>query len=81
MALMGSNLELIPIYLDAKDRDELIRLEYLNNQINGQKYNYNAPVQIKDGSYEVWFFADIKEWKDPSKLTKDEINIMRKFGE
>ena len=79
MAVYGSNLELIPIYLDAKDRDSLIKLMFLNNQINQQKYNYNSPQQVRNGSYEVWFFADIKEWEDPRELSEDDIRVLKGF--
>ena len=81
MSTFGSNLELIQVYLDGKTRDDIIRLQYFNNQINQTKYNYTAPVQLKNGTYEVWFYADIKEWQDPRDLTDEEKELIRKFGE
>lgn len=80
MAEYGANLELIPIYLDERSKDDLIRLMYLNNQTNQIKYNYmSAPV--KEGSrWVVWFYADIKTWQDPRELDEKDIEMMREFG-
>ena len=81
MSSYGANLELIPIKLQAKTEDELIVLMYLNNQINSIKYNYMSPYEKNNGTQIVWFYADIKEWNDPNDLTKEEIDMMRRFGE
>ena len=80
MAKFGANLELIPIYLESPSKDELIRLMFLNNQINAAKFNYMSP--LKDGkNWIVWFFADIKDWNDPNDLDEDDIAMLRSFGE
>jgi len=80
MASFGANLELIPIYLDSESKDGLVRLMYLNNQINSAKFNYMSPV--KDGKgWCVWFYADIKDWNDPRELSPEEQEMMRQFGE
>lgn len=80
MAAFGANLELIPIYLDSESKDELIRLMYLNNQINSSKYNYMSPL-LENKKWVVWFFADIKDWNDPREVTKEEADMIRQFGE
>lgn len=81
MANFGANLELIQIFLSGENEDEIVRLQFLNNQLNGVKYNYTPPAEKQDGSWIVWFYADIKEWKDPKELNEDEIQMLRKFGE
>lgn len=48
----------VPIYLEAKNKDDLIKLMYETNLINGKSYNYQPP--IKDGKrWVVWFYVDI----------------------
>jgi len=81
MANFGANLELIQIYLEGKTKDDIVRIQYLNNQINATKFNYTPPEQQKNGVWVVWFFADIKEWQDPRELNEEEINMLRTFGE
>ncbi|NQX99772.1 MAG: hypothetical protein HRT70_01315 [Flavobacteriaceae bacterium] len=72
MALYGVNLELVPIYLESDSKDELVRLMVINNQLNGQKFNYMSPM-LENNMWVVWFFADIKEWQDPNELSEEEI--------
>lgn len=79
MANYGANLSLVPIYLEHESKDELVRLTFLNNQINQIKFNYMSP--LKDGKkWIVWFYADIKDWKDPRKLSKDELRFVEGFN-
>ena len=80
MAAFGANLELIPIYLDSATKDGLIRLMYLNNQINSAKYNYMSPL-LDGKNWVVWFFADIKDWNDPREVSEEEEKMLRQFGE
>lgn len=45
----------IPIYLEASNKQTLIMLMILNNNMNGKSYNYMQP--LKDGSkWVVWFY-------------------------
>ena len=81
MADFGANLELIQIYLEGNTKDDIIRLQYLNNQVNAIKYNYVPPIEQKNGKWVVWFYADIKDWTDPTELNEEEISFLRKFGE
>jgi len=82
MANFGANLELIPVFLRAADEFKLIELMVLNNQLNQMKYNYiEAPKQEKKGTWIAWFYADIKEWQDPSDLNEDEASLVTGFKE
>ena len=83
MAEFGANLELIPIALIADDVSELYRLCYLNNVINQMKFIYALPVkELSNGKREIWFYGDIKIWKDPTTLSKDESDLaLGAFGE
>ncbi|MEE8323964.1 MAG: hypothetical protein V3R57_10110 [Candidatus Bathyarchaeia archaeon] len=81
MADFGANLELIPIALVADDLRGLFRLCYLNNVLNQTKYNYGLPAnELSDGKREIWFYGDIKDWKDPSDLTDEELFVLDSFG-
>lgn len=54
---MDYNPNLVNIYLEASDKDELIKMQLMNNMINNKAYNYQTPY--KDGKkWVVWFFAD-----------------------
>lgn len=82
MANFGANLNLIEICLGPATKEELFRLEWINNQINQQKYNYSAWVVAKyaknpkDNLYIVNFFADISDWKDPNEVSEKELELM-----
>lgn len=67
MANFGANLHLVPIVLKVKTSEEITKICFINNSINGQKYNYALPAPFVKGFYEIQFFADIREWKDPTK--------------
>ncbi len=59
-----ANLENVNIFLEAKDKNELVALQILNNQVNQIEYGYQTPM--KDGSkWVAWFTADIKSWINP----------------
>lgn len=81
MSDFGANLSLVQVYLDAKTRDDIIRIQYINNILNQVKFNYSKPVQLKNGTYEVWFYADITNWKDPRELDEDEVKLLKGFRE
>ncbi len=72
----GANLHLIPICLKAETEEELQVLMYLANELNQQKFNYMTPYEKRNGTHVVWFYADIKEFKDPRELSEDEIQFM-----
>jgi hypothetical protein len=60
------NLNNIPVFLEAPSKLELLQLMWGNNAINGRAYNYMSP--LKDGKrWVVWFYADINNWKMPTK--------------
>ena len=81
MANFGANLSLIQVHLPGKDEEEIERLQWFNNLINQTKYNYSTPVQKKNGKWVVWFYADIREWKDPRELKPEDFEVLQKFGE
>jgi hypothetical protein len=60
------NPNLIPIFLEASKKEELIKIMWSNNYLNSKAYNYMPPV--KEGKkWVVWFYADVNNWKMPSK--------------
>ena len=75
MANFGANLELIPISLDAETDLELSRLMFINNQLNATKFNYMSPLFVKKRWF-VWFYADIKDWKDPRELNEEQMKFI-----
>lgn len=81
MSNFGANLDLIQIHLSGEDESAIERIQWLNNKINQTKYNYTAPTQKKDGSWVVWFYADIREWQDPKDLGPEDEKFIGKFGE
>lgn len=69
-------LSLIPLFIEASTREELILLMIANNSINSQAFNYFEPK--KDGKkWVVWFFADINNWKRP-EIPKDDVQVFAK---
>lgn len=77
MANFGANLYLVPIVLKVKSSEEITRICYLNNSINGQKYNYALPSPFVKGFYEIHFFADIREWKDPNNIKDERLEVVK----
>ena len=75
MANYGANLYLVPIVLKVKSSAEITALCCVNNKLNGQKYNYALPVQFVKGFYEINFFADIREWKNPQDMDKKQLDL------
>jgi hypothetical protein len=56
------NPAIIPIYLEASSKEQLIELMYVNNSQNGKAFNYFQP--FKDGKkWVVWFYADINTYR------------------
>lgn len=51
------NPRLVNIFIEASSKENLIKLQALNNIVNMKAYNYQTPY--KDGDmYVVWFYAD-----------------------
>lgn len=73
------NLNLVQLFIKGKDPSDLVRLQALNNHLNQMKYNYTPPSQLKDGSWIVWFFADLTRWQDPTRIKKGDLRIIREF--
>lgn len=49
---------LIPVYIEAKTKDELMKKMFQTNLLNGKMYNFQTPM--KDGKkWVVWYYADI----------------------
>ena len=68
----------VNIFLRANTPEELVAIQLANNAINGMQYKYQTPM--KDGSkWIIWFFADIEEWKDPSKATPEAIEFSKRL--
>lgn len=74
----GANLDLIPLTLVAKTREKLSLLCYANNIINHQKYNYTEFLEYSKG-WVTTFYGDLKDYKSPEPLTKEELEVMREF--
>ena len=56
----------IPIALEAKTEDALMRAMLENNLRNGKLYSYMSPVWT-GSKWVVWFFDDITEYKKNDK--------------
>lgn len=63
------------IFLKSKKPEGLIRLQLINNKLNGIQYAYTTPV-FDGKDWLIWFFADVSEWKSPNKVTKDGLKFM-----
>ena len=63
-------LSLVPIYLEAPNREELIQLMVANNTINSQAFNYFEPRKVGK-KWTVWFYADITNWRKPDMKLAD----------
>jgi len=73
MAISKQNVN---IFLQSETAEGLIRLQLINNALNGVHYNYQTPMY--DGSnWFVWFFADVNRWQNPSGMSEDEMNIVQ----
>jgi hypothetical protein len=71
-----AQLNNVNIFLKGKTPEDLVKLQLANNAINGIQYKYQTPM--KDGSsWVVWFFADVTEWKDPTKATKQALEFAK----
>ena len=74
-----AQLNNVNIFLRAKTPEDLVKIQVANNIVNGIQYKYQTPM--KDGAmWVVWFFADITEWKDPSKATKEALEFAKAIG-
>ncbi len=62
-----TNEQTVMVFLKAKTEKELVKKQLINNIVNQMKFNYVNPVY--DGkSWVIWFFANLKEWKDPETV-------------
>jgi len=68
----------IRVLLEAKDLKELYRLQYLARAINRIEYQFTDIKRDSKGYY-CCFFADIKEYKDPTSLTEQEMMVVEDF--
>ena len=52
-----AKINIVPLFLTAKSKEELLEKMIKNNMINGKAYNYMPPS--KEGSeYVVWYYGD-----------------------
>lgn len=51
------NPNLVNIYIEASNKDNLIKLQALNNVVNMKAYNYQTPY-VEKNKWVVWFYAD-----------------------
>ncbi len=54
---MQFNPNLVNIFIEASNKENLIKLQVLTNGVNGKAYNYQTPLR-DDKKWIVWFFAD-----------------------
>ena len=74
---MSNELGLIPIYIEAKSKDELVEKMLVNNHANSRKFNYMSPM--REGKiWVVWFYADIENYSHPDSL---DLPKMKRIGE
>jgi hypothetical protein len=53
------NETLIPVYIEASSKQNLIQLMLYTNRVNSRSFNYQTPM--KEGKkWVVWFFADLE---------------------
>lgn len=70
---MEHNPNLIPIFLEADTKEDLMALMFASNAVNGKMFNYMAPV--KDGKkWVVWFYADFQTYKTPKLENEGGVN-------
>lgn len=68
---MSDRVTVLPIYLQAKTKDELIAKMIKNNLGKGKHFKYFSP--IKDGSnWVVWYYADVKD-----EMIREAINVAK----
>ena len=79
MAEISVITSLIPLYLEASSKDDLIKMMLLNNKINARKFNYMQPMS-EDGGWVVWFFADIENYTPINNLSKEERAVVEEFN-
>jgi len=69
----------IRVSLEAKTRKELYRLQYLAQALNNMKFHFTS-IQRDSKGYWVDFGVDIREYKDPTGLTEEEILTIEGFN-
>ncbi len=63
----NNNIFNIPVYLEAKNKDDLVKKMLSNNMLNGKIYNYQTPY--KDGKkWVVWYYAEVNKDKHIDKI-------------
>lgn len=50
-------LNIVPLFLVAKTKEELVAKTIKNNAVNGKAYNYMNPMLIS-GEWVVWYYGD-----------------------
>jgi len=66
------NPNLVNIYIEASSKDNLIKLQALNNMINSKSYNYQTPY-VEGDSWVVWFYADFMNHQYITENQLDEL--------
>lgn len=78
MASISAQLELIPVFIEADSKQDLIVKMLLTNRLNVTKFNYMQPTLEKD-KWVVWFFADLKKYKSVDDLNDQEKELLGEF--
>ena len=73
MSLTKTNVNL---FLRANSAEGLVEQQLINNAVNGLHFNYQTPVYDGTAWY-VWFFYDVRQWRDPSEFNEQEIEMIR----
>ena len=71
MAEISAMTSLIPLFLEAESKEELIKNMLLNNKVNAKKFNYMQPV-LEGKVWVVWFYADIENYTPIDNLSKEQ---------
>ncbi len=68
-------LENVNIFIKAPTPEELVKLQVLNNHVNNVRYAYQTPMFV-DGDWYAWFFANLHEYIDPTKLEENDLRAL-----
>ena len=75
MANLSAHLELIPVFLEADSKKELMLKMLLTNKLNAKSYNYMSPLK-DDNKWCVWFYANLKSYKSVEDLNDTEKELL-----
>lgn len=57
------SITLVPVFIEASSKEELIAKMVATNNMNGKRYNYMPP--LKEGNkWVVWYYADVETDKN-----------------